>query len=231
VHLTFAVAPDDPVTPGPIEGGDFFGGIFTIFQSTSATMAELRLSGPALTCATSATTRMAVTAKKRKGTKGKGGKRLVWGDAHGQFKTSGNYAAATVRGTRWLTEDRCEGTKVQVQRGLVAVKDFGTGKTVDVPAGKSYLAKAPCASLRNFRIRLRLPLGVTARKVTVRVNGKRVKVRRRGRVSAPIDLRGLPKGAVHVRITVQTTTGQTLTGVREYRTCSAKRSGGAPPGL
>lgn len=232
VHLTFAVAPNDPVTPGPVEGGDFFGGVFSIYQSSTATMAELRLSGPPIVCATSARSRaVALAARKRRG-KGGGGKRLVWGDAHGQFKTSGNYAAATVRGTRWLTEDRCDGTKVQVQRGLVAVKDLTTGKTVDVPAGKSYLAKAPCASLRSFRIRLRLPLGVTARKVMVRVDGRRVKVRRGARFSAPVDLKGLPRKTVTVRITVQTTAGQTIRGTREYRTCrDAHLSSGGPPAL
>jgi hypothetical protein len=230
VHLTFAVAPGDPVTPGPIEGGDFFGGVFTIFQSTTATMAELRLSGPPPVCGTTASSRMALAAaKKRK--KGGGGKRLVWGDAHGQFKTSGNYAAATVLGTRWETEDRCDGTRVAVDRGRVAVNDFGTGRTVTVAAGHAYLAKAPCASLRSFTIRLRIPVGVVARKVTVRVNGKRVKVRRGARITAPIDLSGLPRKMVTVRITVQTTSGQTLSGMRVYRTCRAKLAGGALPAL
>jgi hypothetical protein len=226
VHLTFAVAPNDPVTPGPIEGGDFFGGAFTIFQSTTATLAELRLAGPAPDCATTATkggARAAATTKHKK--------RLVWGDAHGQYRTSGNYAAATVRGTRWMTEDRCAGTKVQVARGLVDVNDFTTGKTVKVSAGQSYLAKAPCASRRVFTIRLRAPAGSFVRKVAVLVNGKVVKVRRGVRLTAPVDLRGLPPGRVSVRITVQTITGQQLTGTRVYHTCSAKRSGGALPTL
>jgi streptogramin lyase len=229
VHLTFAVAPGDPITPGPVQGGDFFDGVFTIYQSTTATLAELRLSGtpPACGVASSRALDMAVASKKRKGKSG--GKRLVWGDAHGQFKTSGNYAAATVIGTRWETEDGCDGTRVAVQRGNVKVNDFGTGKTVSVAAGQSYLAKAPCASLRSFRIHLRIPVGVVARKVTVRVNGRRVKVRRGARITAPIDLTGRPEQMVKVRITVQTTTGQTLTGTRVYRTCQARLSGGAPP--
>jgi hypothetical protein len=51
------------------------------------------------------------------------------------------------------------------------------------------------------------------------------------RLTAPVDLRGLPPGRISVRITVQTITGQQLTGTRVYHTCSAKRSGGALPTL
>jgi hypothetical protein len=47
-----------------------------------------------------------------------------------------------VRGTIWLTEDRCDGTLTRVKRGVVAVQDFGTRKTKLVRAGKSYLARA-----------------------------------------------------------------------------------------
>jgi hypothetical protein len=47
-----------------------------------------------------------------------------------------------VRGTRWETIDRCDGTLTKVTRGRVAVRDFRRKKTVIVRAGKSYLAKA-----------------------------------------------------------------------------------------
>jgi hypothetical protein len=67
------------------------------------------------------------------------------------------------------------------------------------------------------------------RRVAVMVNGKTVRVRRGVRLTAPVDLRGVPKGVVSVRITVQTAAGQRITGTRTYRTCSAKLSGGALP--
>ena len=51
--------------------------------------------------------------------------RRLWGDGKGSFRTSGRYSAATVRGTRWLTEDRCDGTITRVVRGEVRVDDFG----------------------------------------------------------------------------------------------------------
>jgi hypothetical protein len=66
--------------------------------------------------------------------------RQLWGDGKGKFRTRGRYAAATVRGTLWLTADRCDGTYVKVNRGVVAVSDLGKRKQVTVRAGRSYLA-------------------------------------------------------------------------------------------
>ena len=67
--------------------------------------------------------------------------RQVWGRAHGRFRTSARFASATVRGTVWLTRDRCDGTLVQVKQGVVQVSDFVKRKTVAVRSGQSYLAK------------------------------------------------------------------------------------------
>jgi hypothetical protein len=67
--------------------------------------------------------------------------RRLWGDGKGRFRTKGVRAAATVRGTKWLTEDRCDGTLVRVERGRVEVRDFARKRTVIVTAGKSYLAR------------------------------------------------------------------------------------------
>jgi len=69
--------------------------------------------------------------------------RRIWGSGHGRFRTRGRYGSATVRGTVWLTEDRCDGTRVRVARGLVAVRDLVRHQTVMVPRGHSYLARAP----------------------------------------------------------------------------------------
>jgi hypothetical protein len=68
--------------------------------------------------------------------------RALWGTAKGRFRTRGRYAAATVRGTRWLTTDRCDGTLTTVKQGVVEVRDFTRARTVQVRAGKSYLAPA-----------------------------------------------------------------------------------------
>jgi hypothetical protein len=67
--------------------------------------------------------------------------RQIWGDGKGSFRTKGRYAAATVRGTKWLTTDRCDGTNVRVERGVVSVSDFPKRTQVTVRAGRSYLAR------------------------------------------------------------------------------------------
>ena len=68
-------------------------------------------------------------------------KRRLWGDGKGKFRTQGQFSSATVRGTRWLVEDRCDGTLTRVAKGKVAVRDFVRKRTVVVSAGKQYLAK------------------------------------------------------------------------------------------
>ena len=66
-------------------------------------------------------------------------KRKLWGDGKGAFRTTGKYSAATVRGTRWLVEDSCAGTRTTVKQGSVTVKAGRVTKVVR--AGKRYLAR------------------------------------------------------------------------------------------
>jgi hypothetical protein len=61
--------------------------------------------------------------------------RSLFGSGHGSFRTQGRFAAATVRGTIWQTDDYCDRTVITVKRGLVAVRDLHSGRTVNVPAG------------------------------------------------------------------------------------------------
>jgi hypothetical protein len=70
--------------------------------------------------------------------------------------------------------------------------------------------------------------GLVYREVSVYVNGHRVHVVRGARISAPVDLRGLPKGRYTVRITVATSSGRRITGTRSYHTCAAKPLHGGP---
>jgi streptogramin lyase len=68
--------------------------------------------------------------------------RRLWGrDSGGRFRTYGRHSHATVRGTRWLTEDRCGGTLTRVTDGAVVVRDLARRRSVVVRAGHSYLAK------------------------------------------------------------------------------------------
>ena len=66
----------------------------------------------------------------------------LWGNGKGNFRTRGRNSTATVRGTIWLTEERCDGTLTRVTRGVVDVRDRIRNRTVRVRAGRSYLARA-----------------------------------------------------------------------------------------
>jgi hypothetical protein len=93
----------------------FSEGKFQITQQTgSPYITDLRLAGGFGACERAA----AAAKRKRKRVRG------LWGDGKGRFRTSGRYSAATVRGTIWLVEDRCEGTLTRVRRGVVDVDDY-----------------------------------------------------------------------------------------------------------
>src|SRR5205814_6674997 len=117
----------------------------------------------------------------------------------------------------------------------------GETAALGLPAGNSVAGgntntstnqSARCASRRSFRIRLRAPSGERLRSATVFVGGKRVTITSRGKrystirgrlLKAPINLRGLPKGVITVRVEAVTTTGKRYVDLRRYRTCTEKR--------
>jgi ferric-dicitrate binding protein FerR (iron transport regulator) len=69
--------------------------------------------------------------------------RKLWGDGRGRFRTRGRYGAATVRGTKWVTQDRCNGTLVRVVRGRVRVEALAGGRRPTiVKAGQRRLVPA-----------------------------------------------------------------------------------------
>ena len=67
--------------------------------------------------------------------------RRLWSKGKGVFRTQARFSSASVQGTFWLTDDRCDGTWTSVKQGVVAVRDFAKKKTVTLRAGQSYLAK------------------------------------------------------------------------------------------
>jgi hypothetical protein len=129
----------------------FFDGRFVVRQIRQAKrgaksrrlFTQLRLAGGkfASTCGANARSTRDLAAQRRRRSKKK--VRSLWGDGRGSFQTRGQGAAATVRGTRWLTQDRCDGTLVRVRRGRVDVRDLFRKRTVRVNAGQSYLARRP----------------------------------------------------------------------------------------
>jgi hypothetical protein len=68
---------------------------------------------------------------------------LLHASAHGKFRTSGRYSAATVQGTVWTIADRCDGTLTHDITDSVLVTDFVHHKTILLHAGQRYLARAP----------------------------------------------------------------------------------------
>jgi hypothetical protein len=133
---------------------DFYDGIFAVKQSTPKTkpakpkmlITDLVLKGesPRSECAPIKGASAAAAKKKKRGAKSVLGG--LWGSGKGKFRTDGKYSSATVRGTIWLTQDRCDGTLTTVKRGTVSVRDFKRRKTVSVKAGHSYLARAARAA-------------------------------------------------------------------------------------
>jgi virginiamycin B lyase len=123
-------------TRGHSQTGRFSGGRFKVKQSkTGKGMTDLYLSGPKPgRCSAPNRASASKVAKKRK--------RSLWGkDNKGRFRTHGADSVATVRGTRWLTQDRCDGTLTRVTQGSVAVRDLLRKRTKVVRAGQSYLAR------------------------------------------------------------------------------------------
>jgi hypothetical protein len=134
---------------GGLQTGTFYQGIFAVAQRRArVATADVRLAGGSFKGCPS------VAAGARTSAKQKHDKPKVvlsvWGaDAGGRFRSVGRYSASTVRGTRWLTQDRCDGTLTRVAKGSVSVQDFVAGRSVLVPAGHSYLARAKVAAARR----------------------------------------------------------------------------------
>jgi hypothetical protein len=80
-----------------------------------------------------------------------------------------------------------------------------------------------CVSRRKFTIHLRVPLGAKVVSSTISINGK-VKARvKGGKTRAPVNLRGLPKGTVKVKIATKASDSHTYKSTRTYHTCGVKK--------
>jgi hypothetical protein len=81
--------------------------------------------------------------------------------------------------------------------------------------------KKPSTSSRHIKIHVKVPHGLKLRKVTVRVNGKRVKTLTGKKASANVELVNLPcsKGTTKVAISVTLSNGKTITSRHQYHLC------------
>jgi Ca2+-binding RTX toxin-like protein len=140
VTLTAASALTETLDGEPVrlkQRAAFSDGVFsTTQQSGRSPLTKIRLRGGDFGhCREGGTSRRARAAKHRP-------VRKLWGNGRGKFETRGRHSATTVRGTEWLTEDRCDGTFTRVRKGKAVVFDFGLKRRVVLRAGESYLAKA-----------------------------------------------------------------------------------------
>jgi hypothetical protein len=120
---------------GRLESSTWSEGIFKPVQLSSGLL-ECRLAGPLFevepTTASARGRPIALAARKR---------RRLWGNGSGKFRTRGRFGSATVRGTKWLTEDRPGLTLFLVRRGSVKVRDFVRHKTLILKKGERYIAR------------------------------------------------------------------------------------------
>jgi ferric-dicitrate binding protein FerR (iron transport regulator) len=106
-----------------------YGGWFQVRQPQAFT--ELTLNEPLASCKKTKARAAASKPKTRK----------LWGDGKGKFRTRGQFASATIRGTKWLVQDSCSGTLVRVTEGSVLVRDNVRHKNVVLRKGKRYTAR------------------------------------------------------------------------------------------
>jgi hypothetical protein len=139
---------------GELQTVVLFGGVFKVLQGTDGvTVFALQSGDFAGLCGGAKRAVSAVSAKppkakpkakptaKKKIIANKTVVRSLWGQGQGAFRTQGRYASATVRGTLWLTADRCDGTLTDVRQGIVDVVDLATQKHYSVAAGHSFLVR------------------------------------------------------------------------------------------
>ena len=124
VRLSF-----QPKAGGKLQTAKFWDGIFKVDQRKK--IMELVLVEKLAKCAQQGNATAAAKKKSRR----------LWGDGKGRFRTKGQYSSATVRGTRWLTQDSCAGTLTRVRKGKVNVRDFVRKRTIRLKKGQQYLAR------------------------------------------------------------------------------------------
>jgi hypothetical protein len=114
-----------------LQSGSFYDGMFVVTQDNSSSpTTDLELAGSDFSDCDAALRSSDARAARRI-------KRKLWGDGKGRFRTRGRNGTATVRGTKWVTEDSCTGTAEETARGMVeaapndgAIYDVATGERI-----------------------------------------------------------------------------------------------------
>jgi hypothetical protein len=122
---------------GGVDTADFYEGVFKVTQLASGTrFATLTLVGGSFKgCPRAPKAQLSGKSPTRS-------IRHLWGTGTGNFRTAGRFSSASLRGTKWLTDDKCNATLTRVVQGAVTVRDFVRRKNVVVKAPGRYLASA-----------------------------------------------------------------------------------------
>ena len=117
---------------GTTQTSEFYSGVFKVAQNAAAKgVTDLILTGGSFKrCRGAGRASASPTVRK------------LWGSGSGKFRTKGRFSAASIRGTTWLTADRCDGTLTTVTVGSVTVRDLVRKRNIVLKAPKSYLARA-----------------------------------------------------------------------------------------
>jgi hypothetical protein len=122
---------------GGTQFADFFEGVFKLLQPKGGKgLVELDLFGGNFKSCPAGLRASGAASPKSKSV------RHLWGQGSGKFRTVGRFASATLRGTTWLTNDRCDGTQIRVTTGAVTVRDLVKRRNVVVTAPGKYFAAA-----------------------------------------------------------------------------------------
>lgn len=128
---------------GELQSMTFYAGEFELTQNRNGLVVAALYGGDFSVCPTRRERSHIAAIASSKHASGKHVVRKLWAEGHGSYSTKGNYASGAVLGTRWLTEDLCEGTLIYVSTDRVAVTNLVNHRHKTVKAGHSYLAKAP----------------------------------------------------------------------------------------
>jgi hypothetical protein len=123
--------------PGTFYSAEFYEGVFQVTQLSSS-LTVLKLVGGSFRACNRAAAR---AAKKKQGSTKE--VRHLWSSGSGPFRTQARYASAAIRGTTWLTSDRCDGTLIRVTAGRILARDLVKKRNITLKKGQRYLARAP----------------------------------------------------------------------------------------
>jgi hypothetical protein len=131
---------------GNTQTGEFYDGEFVLTQSKGGTTIPVLTGGSFNGCPTGTKSGSARDDARAAGSKKKAGTvvRQLWGNAHGNYTTKGRYGSASVSGTIWLVQDRCDGTYIKATKDNVFVVAYAhPNKKYNVKQGQHILIPPP----------------------------------------------------------------------------------------